>query len=71
MFLHKWEGSFQILKKFDNGSYQLQDLSGKVHCTRVNGWTLKPFFQMIEANIDKEFLYNKESSSDKRHNLTD
>ena len=29
-FFHKWEGPFHILKKYDNGSYQLLDLSGKV-----------------------------------------
>ena len=54
-FLQKWEGPFQILKKYDNGTYQLQDLSGKVNRTRVNKWCLKPYFQRFEANIDKGF----------------
>ena len=38
------DGPFEIIQKYDNGSYLLQDLSGKVHKTRVNGWRLKPYF---------------------------
>ena len=58
-FLHKWEGPFLILKKYDNGSYLLQDLSGKVHRTRVNGWRLKPYIQRDEVH-DYEGLQNDE-----------
>lgn len=54
-FLHKWEGPFFILKKYDNGSYMLQDLSNKVHHTRVNGWRLKPYFQLVEGNVEEGF----------------
>lgn len=46
-FLQRWEGPFLIKNKYSNGSYQLQDLSGKVHKTRVNGCRLKPYFQRI------------------------
>ena len=47
------DGPFQIIQKYDNGSYLLQDLSGKVHKTRVNGWQLKPYFsQVLEDQAD-------------------
>ena len=36
-FVRHWEGPFKVLKKFDNGSYQLMDASGDLHRTRVNG----------------------------------
>ena len=68
-FLHKWEGPFGILKRYDNGSYQLQDISGKVHHTRVNGWHLKPYFQRIEASVDEGFLDERELKIDYRHDL--
>ena len=69
-FLHKWEVPFHILEKYDNGSYQLQDMSGKVHHTRVNGWRLKPYFQRIEASVDEGFLDERELKIDYRHDLT-
>ncbi|MCO5597855.1 hypothetical protein L7F22_051940 [Adiantum nelumboides] len=47
-FLQKWEGPYVIFKKFKNGSYRLQDLSGKIHKYLVNGWRLKEFFQRIQ-----------------------
>ena len=46
-FVPHWEGPFKVIKKFDNGSYQLMDASGTVHKTRVNGWRLKPYFSQI------------------------
>ncbi|MCO5596833.1 hypothetical protein L7F22_050903 [Adiantum nelumboides] len=30
-FLQRWEGPYVIFKMFKNGSYRLQDLSGKIH----------------------------------------
>ncbi|MCO5591334.1 hypothetical protein L7F22_045316 [Adiantum nelumboides] len=47
-FLERWEGPYVIFKKFKNGSYRLQDLSGKIHKYPVNGWRLKEFFQPIQ-----------------------
>ena len=47
-FSPRWEGPFIIYHKYKNGSYQLQDLSGKLHKTRVNGWRLKPYLTRIE-----------------------
>ena len=61
-FLQRWEGPFQIITKFDNGSYHLQDITCKVHTTRVNGWRLKPYFQRIEMPITEEF--SPQQSSD-------
>ena len=46
-FVPHWEGPFKVMEKFDNGSYQLMDVSGTVHKTRVNGWRLKPYFSQI------------------------
>ncbi|MCO5571585.1 hypothetical protein L7F22_025330 [Adiantum nelumboides] len=48
-FLQRWEGPYAIFRKFQNGSYWLQDLSGKVHKYPVNGWRLKEFFQRIQS----------------------
>ncbi|MCO5551288.1 hypothetical protein L7F22_004787 [Adiantum nelumboides] len=47
-FLQRWEDPYVIFKKFKNGSYRLQDLSGKIHKYRVNEWRLKEFFQCIQ-----------------------
>ncbi|MCO5548629.1 hypothetical protein L7F22_002089 [Adiantum nelumboides] len=47
-FLQRWEGPYVIFRKFKNGSYRLQDLSGKIHKYPVNGWRLKEFFQRIQ-----------------------
>ncbi|MCO5562179.1 hypothetical protein L7F22_015805 [Adiantum nelumboides] len=47
-FFQRWEGPYVIFKKFKNGSYWLQDLSGKIHKYPVNGWRLKEFFQRIQ-----------------------
>ncbi|MCO5588517.1 hypothetical protein L7F22_042474 [Adiantum nelumboides] len=47
-FLQRWEGPYVIFKKFKNGSYWLQDLSGKIHKYPINGWRLKEFFQRIQ-----------------------
>ncbi|MCO5613463.1 hypothetical protein L7F22_067740 [Adiantum nelumboides] len=47
-FLQRWKGPYVIFKKFKNGSYWLQDLSGKIHKYPVNGWILKEFFQRIQ-----------------------
>ncbi|MCO5604734.1 hypothetical protein L7F22_058904 [Adiantum nelumboides] len=50
-FMSRWEGPYVIRKKYTNGSYRLQDISGKVHKTRVNGWRLKPYFQRFDAEV--------------------
>ena len=42
-----------MVELFDNGSYQLMDVSGALQKTRVNGWRLKPYFsQVFEEQVD-------------------
>ena len=48
-FLTKWEGPFQVVKWYENGSYKLHDVDDKIYKTRVNGWRLKPYFLRFEA----------------------
>ncbi len=50
-FLARWQGPFLVKEKFNNGSYQLQDIDGKDHGTRVNGWRLKPYFCRIKPKL--------------------
>ncbi|MCO5594984.1 hypothetical protein L7F22_049019 [Adiantum nelumboides] len=50
-FLFRWEGPFLIRKKYSNGSYQLQEINGRLHKTRVNGWRLKPYFQRFDSEL--------------------
>ena len=38
-----------MVKRYVNGSYKLQDVNGKVHKTRVNGWRFKSYFLWLEA----------------------
>ncbi|KAH7276594.1 hypothetical protein KP509_39G013400 [Ceratopteris richardii] len=53
-FQPRWEGPFFIKTKFKNGSYQLMDLSGKVHKTKVNVWRLRKYWQRIEDIDDQQ-----------------
>ena len=46
-FAPHWQGPYKVLEMFGNGSYQLVDISGQLHKTRVNGWQLKPYFSQI------------------------
>ncbi|MCO5589433.1 hypothetical protein L7F22_043400 [Adiantum nelumboides] len=72
-FMNRWEGPFFIYKKYTNGSYRLQDISGKLHKTRANGWHLKPFFQrfdsqfMFDAPARTEEDEEEQPSSSNRH----
>ncbi|MCO5613237.1 hypothetical protein L7F22_067513 [Adiantum nelumboides] len=50
-FMVRWEGPFLIYKMYTNGSYRLQDINGKLHKTRVNGWRLKNFFQRFDSTF--------------------
>ncbi|KAH7431053.1 hypothetical protein KP509_08G027400 [Ceratopteris richardii] len=45
---------FLIKTKFKNGSYQLMDMSGKLHKTKVNGWRLKKYWQRIEESNEQQ-----------------
>ncbi|MCO5603242.1 hypothetical protein L7F22_057390 [Adiantum nelumboides] len=50
-FMSWWEGPYVIRRKYTNGSYRLEDIGGKLHKTRVNGWRLKPYFQRFDAKV--------------------
>ncbi|MCO5613533.1 hypothetical protein L7F22_067810 [Adiantum nelumboides] len=50
-FLSRWKGPFLIRNKYSNGSYQLQDINGRLHKTRVNDWRLKPYFQRFDPQL--------------------
>ncbi|KAH7292442.1 hypothetical protein KP509_29G068600, partial [Ceratopteris richardii] len=49
-FQPRWEGPFLIKTNIKNGSYQLMDMSGKLHKSKVNGWRLKKYWQRIEES---------------------
>ena len=46
-FVPHWEGPYKVVNMFENGSYQLMDVIGKLHTTRVNGWRLKPYHSHV------------------------
>ncbi|MCO5591119.1 hypothetical protein L7F22_045097 [Adiantum nelumboides] len=64
-FVSRWEGPFLVMRRHQNGSYRLQDMNGKMHKTRVNGWRLKPYLLRFEAGatIKNDEHDNEESSS--------
>ena len=39
-FQVRWEGPFRVVDCFANGTYQLADLDGTLHASRVNAWRL-------------------------------
>ncbi|MCO5587491.1 hypothetical protein L7F22_041440 [Adiantum nelumboides] len=64
-FLSRWEGPFLIRKKYSNGSYQLQEINGRLHKTRVNGWKLKPYFQRFDSELWLELPPETEEDEEK------
>lgn len=52
-FVPHWEGPYNVMENFSNGSYQLMDVTGKLHKTRVNGWRLKPYHSQILNNAEQ------------------
>ena len=46
-FKARWEGPFMIHEVYNNGSYLLKDMDGKVHQERVNGLRLQPYTTRI------------------------
>ena len=56
-FQIKWEGPFRVMDCFENGTYQLVDLDGTPHASRVNGLCLKLYharLMMVEKDEDIE-----------------
>ena len=53
----KWEGPFRVVDCFPNGTYQLADLDGALHASRVNGLRLKIYLarlMMVEKDVMPE-----------------
>ena len=56
-FQIKWEGPFMVVDCFANGTYQLANLDGDLHDSRVNGLRLKPYharLMIVEGNEENE-----------------
>ena len=54
-FQIKWEGPFKVINKFENGTFQLADLDGALHDSRVNGYRLKKYIaRMMMVVKDKD-----------------
>ena len=63
----KWEGPFIVVDCFANGTYQLANLDGDLHDSRVNGLHLKPYHERLmivegdEENGKKEGVLAKDA----------
>ncbi|MCO5582167.1 hypothetical protein L7F22_036057 [Adiantum nelumboides] len=54
-FQVKWEGPFMVVNYFANGTYQLANLDGALHASRVNGLHLKIYrARLMMVSKDKE-----------------
>ena len=47
-----------MMKKFDNGTYQLADLDGTLHANRVNGFRLKRYVARMMSLVSNVMLEN-------------
>ena len=61
----KWEGPFKVVSCFANGTYQLADLDGTLHASRVNGLRLKIYharLMMVEKDemLEENFVSKSE-----------
>ncbi|MCO5561160.1 hypothetical protein L7F22_014781 [Adiantum nelumboides] len=45
-FVPHWEGPFKVVRKYDNGSYQLMNATGKLHKAEAKAW----FNTLLPAN---------------------
>ena len=56
-FQIKWEGPFKVMESFANGTYQLADLDGTLHVSRVNGFRLKRYHtRLMLMQKDEELV---------------
>ena len=55
-FQIKWEGPFSVVDKFKNGTYQLADLNGVEHKSRVNGYRLKKYMPRLMTIVTDEMI---------------
>lgn len=73
-FQVKWEGPFLVMQGFVNGTYQLADLNGTLHASRVNGYKLKKYYArlmvVVQDAITEDMMSTEgESSMDMDFNL--
>ena len=59
-FQIKWEGPFLVIDRFSNGTYQLADLDGSLHESRVNGYRLKKYFARL-MTVVKDDMFVKQN----------
>ena len=53
-FQVKWEGPFKVESCFPNGTYQLANLDGTLHASRVNGLHLKIYHARLMIVVKDE-----------------
>ena len=53
-FQVRWEGPFRVVDCYANGTYQLADLDGTLHASRVNGLRLKIYNARLMMVIKDE-----------------
>ncbi|MCO5592122.1 hypothetical protein L7F22_046117 [Adiantum nelumboides] len=51
-FQIKWQGTFLVLDRFPNGTYQLAALNGTPHKARINGYRLKKYYARLMVVIE-------------------
>lgn len=61
-FQVRWEGPFRVVDCFANGTYQLADLDGALHASRVNGLRIK-IYQARLMLVEKDEMSEEESVS--------
>lgn len=61
-FQVKWEGPFKVANCFANGTYQLADLDGTLHASRVNGLRLKAYHARLMI-VEKDERHENEHES--------
>ena len=64
-FQIKWEGPFKVMESFANGTYQLADLDGTLHASRVNGFRLKQYHaRLMMVKKDEELVDDMQIEQD-------
>ena len=53
-FQVRWEGPFRVVDCFANGTYQLANLDGTLHASRINGLRLKIYNARLMMVIKDE-----------------
>ena len=53
-FQPRWEGPYEVVRRYANGSYRLKNITGKIHKTRVNGWRLKLYHCRVKVDSMRE-----------------